>query len=73
MCLQDFLFPEGIAYPIGGAREAMIEMHYDNPDMTEGEQHYSHMHDAASLTCHLALSIEGGKLALYILYSLPFK
>ncbi len=37
MSLQDFLFPEGIAYPVGGAREAMIEMHYDNPGMVEGK------------------------------------
>ena len=37
MCTQDFVYPAGLAVPIGGARESMIEMHYDNPDMTEGE------------------------------------
>ena len=35
-----FFFPEGVAFPIEGTGEdhvAIIEMHYDNPNNTEGE------------------------------------
>ena len=34
--MQDFYYPEGIAFPISGTDQAMIEMHYDNPGNTEG-------------------------------------
>ena len=37
--LQDFVYPENVAYPIGGpgnARFLVMEMHYDNPDMNSG-------------------------------------
>ena len=37
--LQDFIYPENVAYPIGGpgsARFLVMEMHYDNPDMRNG-------------------------------------
>ena len=37
--LQDFIYPENVAYPIGGpgsARYLVMEMHYDNPNMTSG-------------------------------------
>ena len=34
--LQDFTYPAGIAFPIDGVEVAMIEMHYDNPNMDEG-------------------------------------
>ena len=37
--VQDFIFPDNVALPLGGdgmAQHAVIEMHYDNPDMTEG-------------------------------------
>ena len=37
--LQDFIYPENVAYPIGGpgsARYLVMEMHYDNPDMDSG-------------------------------------
>ena len=37
--LQDFIYPENVAYPIGGpgsARFLVMEMHYDNPDMRSG-------------------------------------
>ena len=33
--LQDFIYPEGVAYGIGGPgnpQYGVIEMHYDNPD-----------------------------------------
>ena len=38
---QEFTFPDGVAYLVGGpGREeqqyALMEMHYDNPDMVEG-------------------------------------
>ena len=36
---QDFVFPEGVAFPVGGrgAREYLvIEMHYDNPLLHSG-------------------------------------
>ena len=39
--IQDFIFPEGVAFPIGGegAREYLvIEMHYDNPMLLSGTQ-----------------------------------
>ena len=37
--LQDFIYPENVAYPIGGpgsARFLVMEMHYDNPDLRSG-------------------------------------
>jgi len=37
--LQDFVYPENVAYPIGGpggARFVVVEMHYDNPDLQSG-------------------------------------
>ena len=36
---EDFLYPPGVAYPIGGpgaSQFALIEMHYDNPRLTSG-------------------------------------
>lgn len=35
---QDFVFPNGIGYPIGGKGEQflVLELHYDNPHMTRG-------------------------------------
>ena len=36
---QDFVYPNGVAYPIGGAgqeRYVVIEMHYDNPSLQSG-------------------------------------
>ena len=37
--LQDFIYPENVAYPIGGPgnpRFLVMEIHYDNPDMRSG-------------------------------------
>ena len=37
--LQDFVYPENVAYPVGGpgnARFLVMEIHYDNPDMQSG-------------------------------------
>ena len=37
--LQDFVYPENVAYPIGGpgnARFLVMETHYDNPDLQSG-------------------------------------
>lgn len=37
--LQDFIYPEGVAYPIGGIGQdqfVVIEIHYDNPQNTPG-------------------------------------
>ena len=37
--LQDFVYPENVAYPMGGpgsARFLVIEMHYNNPDLQRG-------------------------------------
>ena len=41
--IQEFIFPENVAYPLGGSglesqQYALMEMHYDNPDMVEGER-----------------------------------
>ena len=38
MPLQDFVFPNDVAYPIGGKGQQYIvlEIHYDNPQMVEG-------------------------------------
>ena len=38
--MQGLIYPPGLASPVRGSREIMIEMHYDNPDMTEGEFPY---------------------------------
>ena len=38
--LQDIIYPEDVAYPIGGpgnAQHVVIEMHYDNPDRDDGK------------------------------------
>ena len=40
LLLQDFVFPANAAYPTGGpgaGRHIVIEMHYDNPNMEQGE------------------------------------
>ena len=37
--LQDFVYPENVAYPIGGpgnARFLVMEIHYDNPESHRG-------------------------------------
>ena len=37
--LQDIIFPENVALPLGGPgvpHHAVMEMHYDNPKMQEG-------------------------------------
>jgi len=37
--LQDFIYPENVAYPIGGPGNPqflVMEIHYDNPDMRSG-------------------------------------
>ena len=38
-CLQDFIYPENVAYPIGGPNDkqfAVIQIHYNNPDKVSG-------------------------------------
>ena len=38
--LQDFIYPENVAYPLGGPdtpRYVVIEIHYDNPMQHSGE------------------------------------
>ena len=43
--LQDFIYPEDVAYPIGGPgnpQYVVIEMHYDNPDRDDGKFIVSH-------------------------------
>ena len=40
LLLQDFVFPEDVAYPIGGAgnsRYLLLELHYDNPNLISGD------------------------------------
>ena len=37
--LQEFIYPENVAYPVGGPgnpRYVVIEMHYDNPNQNSG-------------------------------------
>ena len=37
--LQDFIYPENVAYPIGGPGNPqflVMEIHYDNPNMRSG-------------------------------------
>ena len=38
--LQDFTYPDNVAYPLGGEgnpRFVVIEMHYDNPNLRSGK------------------------------------
>ena len=38
--LQDFVYPENVAYPVGGpgnARFLVMEIHYDNPESHRGK------------------------------------
>jgi len=38
--LQDFVYPENVAYPMGGpgnARFVVVEMHYNNPGLRRGK------------------------------------
>ena len=38
--LKDFIYPENIAYPVGGVGQeqyAVMEMHYDNPSNDQGK------------------------------------
>ena len=38
--LQDFIYPENVAYPLGGPdspRYVVIEIHYDNPLLHSGK------------------------------------
>ena len=38
--LQDFIYPDNVAYPLGGAgspRFVVVEMHYDNPNLQSGK------------------------------------
>ena len=40
--LQDFVYPEGVALPLGGAGNSeyvVLEIHYDNPNLVAGEEH----------------------------------
>ena len=40
LILQDFIYPENAAYPLGGPdspRYVVIEIHYDNPLLHSGE------------------------------------
>lgn len=40
MHLQDFIYPDNVAYPLGGAgspRFVVVEMHYDNPNLQSGK------------------------------------
>lgn len=37
--IQDFIYPEGVALPVGGSDNhsvVLLEVHYDNPDMRTG-------------------------------------
>lgn len=36
--MQDFVFPEGVAFPFGGRgpQYIVLEIHYDNPDLEIG-------------------------------------
>ena len=44
LCMQDFLYPEGVGLKVGEgstARYALLEIHYDNPNKREGKfNHY---------------------------------
>ena len=38
---QEFIYPEGIAYPVGGSggeQFLVLEMHYDNPGGVSGKK-----------------------------------
>ena len=38
-CTQDFIYPEGVAYPVGGPGQEeflVLEIHYDNPTNVPG-------------------------------------
>ena len=38
--IKDFVYPDNVAYPIGGpgnAQYVVMEMHYDNPTLDMGE------------------------------------
>ena len=40
LILQDFIYPDNVAYPLGGAgspRFVVVEMHYDNPNLQSGK------------------------------------
>lgn len=57
-CMQEFIYPEKVAYPVGGTGQqqfSMIEMHYDNPDMTEGNFIIGHMSITAVIFSHCIL------------------
>ena len=52
--LQDFIYPENVAYPIGGpgaARFLVMEMHYDNPNGQRGTYTWKHK-DFSSIRKH---------------------
>ncbi len=37
---QEFIYPEGVSFPIGGTGQplyALLEMHYDNPNNVDGK------------------------------------
>ena len=37
--MQDFIYPEGVALPVGGSDNhsvVLLEIHYDNPDTRTG-------------------------------------
>lgn len=38
--LQDFVYPDGVAFPVGGVGNSeylVLEMHYDNPGLVPGD------------------------------------
>ena len=40
--MQDFVYPEGVAFPIGGVGNSeyvVLEMHYDNPGLVPGAEY----------------------------------
>ena len=43
LMLQDFVYPQDVAYPIGGRgnpQYVILEMHYDNPNEDSGNSNY---------------------------------
>lgn len=58
MFIQDFIYPEGVALPVGGADNhpiVLLEVHYDNPMRRNGMQWIDYMYKPVEL-CYTFVS-----------------
>lgn len=76
LALQDFVFPDGVAYPIGGPvaqKYVVLEVHYDNPEL-KGWQNAEltgftiiiHTKHSLTLSCPMKPHRHPGRLVSYI-------